>query len=242
MKIAIRITTFVFLVLSAHAQLNAQVLITLLFGDALNSDKIEFGLVGGFNRSYLPDISESEGLNSFNLGFYFHIHMVGSGYLSTGVLVKSNVGARGMATYPIGDKDFDEVFNDAELTKQINYFYVPMMWHQRFNQRWYLEGGLQLGLRNKAYDIFAKDDFDGEIEYKRDVRDDYTRFDAGLLAGVGYKWKKQLKSVSSGINYYYGLVNVSKIQDATVKNSSIYVYVKVPIGAGGKKKKDGVVD
>lgn len=219
-----------------------QVLISLLFGDALNSDKVEFGLTAGWNRSYILDISESEGLNNFNLGFYFHINMKGNGYLSTGVLVKSNVGARGMSTYPIGDDDFDDVFADAELTKQINYFYVPIMWHQRFNQRWFLEGGLQLGLRNKAYDIFSKNDFDGELEYKRDVRDEYARFDGGFVGGVGYKWKKQLKSISTGINYYYGLKNVSKIEGTTIKNSSIYLYVKIPIGAGGKKKKDGVVD
>ena len=220
----------------------AQVLISLLFGDALNSDKVEFGLVGGFNRSWIYDIEESEGLNSFNIGFYFHINMKGNGYLSTGVLVKSNVGAKGMSTYPIGDDDFDDVFQDAELTKKINYFYVPILWHQRFNQRWYLEGGLQLGLRNNASDIFSKDDYDGEIQYTRDVRDDYTHFDGGLLGGVGYKWKKQLKSISSGINYYYGLKNVSKVDGTTIKNSSLYVYIKVPIGAGGKKNKGGVVD
>ena len=221
---------------------NAQVLISLLFGDALNSDKVEFGLIGGFNRSYITDISESEGLNNFNLGFYFHINMEGNGYLSTGVLVKSNVGARGMTTYPIGDNDFDEVFRDAELTKRIGYFYVPIMWHQRFNQRWYVEGGVQLGLRHKSYDIFSKDDYDGEIQYKREVGDDYKRLDAGLIGGFGYKWKKQLKSVSTGINYYYGLADVSKVEGTIVKNSSIYIYIKVPIGAGGKAKKDGVVD
>jgi hypothetical protein len=168
--------------------------------------------------------------------------MLGDGYLSTGVLVKSNVGARGMSTYPIGDEDFDEVFSEAELIKRISYFYVPIMWHQRFNQRWYVEGGFQLGLRNRTYDIFTKEDFGGELEYKREVGDDYTRIDGGLLAGIAYKWKKQLKSVSTGINYYYGLVNVSKIENSTIKNSSIYFYVKVPIGAGGKKEKDGVVD
>ena len=242
MKNSIKAIVFTTFLVIISAESNAQVIISLLFGDALNSDKVEFGLVGGYNRSYILDISKSEGLNNFNLGFYFHINMKGNGYLSTGVLVKSNVGARGMSTYPIGDDDFDDVFADAELTKKINYFYVPIMWHHRFNQRWYLEGGLQLGLRNKANDIFSKDDYDGEIQYTRDVRDEYTHFDGGLLGGFGYKWKKQLKSISCGINYYYGLKNVSKVDGTTIKNSSIYVYVKVPIGAGGKKKKDGVVD
>ena len=67
----------------------AQVLISLVFGEALNSEKIEFGLVGGMNRSYINTISASEGMNNFNLGFYFHILMKNNSYLSTGVGVKS---------------------------------------------------------------------------------------------------------------------------------------------------------
>ena len=192
----------------------AQVLISLLFGDALNTDEIEFGLIGGFNRSWLLDIEESSGLNSFNLGFYFHINMFESSYLSTGVLVKSNVGARGMSTYPVGDPEFDIVFAEGELTKRINYYYVPIMWHQRFNNRFYLEGGLQLGLRGKAYDYFNLEDaFDGEVEYRGDIRDEIEAFDGGLVAGMGYKFKKEIKSMALGVKYYYGLNDCSKVDD-----------------------------
>ncbi len=224
-------------VLGLSTQTKGQVLISLLFGEALNTPKIEFGLVGGFNRSWIYDIEESEGLNSFNIGFYFHIMLKENSFLSTGVLVKSNVGASGMPTYPIGDDDFDSVFVDGELTKQINYFYVPIMYQQRFNNRWYVEGGVQLGLRNKTYDIFTLEDaFGGDLDYKRDTRDDYKYLDAGLIAGVGYKLKKRLKSSAVGINYYYGLMNVSKVPDQKIKNSALYVYFKIPIGAGVKEQ------
>jgi len=108
---------------------HGQVLISLLFGDALNSEKIEFGLAGGVNRSYLNDIPEAKGMNNFNLGFYFHIYLKNSSYLSTGVMVKSTVGASGMPTYSIGDEDFDSLFVDGSLTKKINCFYVPIMFH-----------------------------------------------------------------------------------------------------------------
>lgn len=220
---------------------NSQVLISLLFGEKLNSDKIEFGLVGGFNRSYLSDIPEASGENNLNLGFYFHILMKNQSYLSTGVLVKSAVGATGMLTYPIGEEDFDNLYEDGTLTTKIKYFHVPILFHQRFNNRWYLEGGFQLGLRSKAKDIFTTKVLDGDLEYTTDVSDDYKRLDAGLLGGVGYKWKKQIKSVSTGINYYYGLMNVSDLPGTTIKNSAIYLYVKVPIGAG-KKGTETVVD
>lgn len=224
--------------LTLSAQVKGQVLISLLFGEALNTDKIEFGLVGGFNRSWIYDLEDSKGLNSFNIGFYFHFMLKNNpnSFLSTGVLVKSNVGASGMPTYPIGEADFDSVFADGELTKQINYFYVPILYQQRFKNRWYLEGGFQLGLRNKAYDIFEIEAFDGDVSYKVDARDDYKHLDAGLMAGVGYKLKKRLKSSAVGINYYYGLMNISNVPDQKIKNSALYVYFKLPIGAGMKDK------
>ena len=218
----------------------SQILISLLFGDALNTDEIEFGLVGGMNRSYLLDREDSKGLNNFNLGFYFHINMFKNSYLSTGVLVKSNVGAQGMDVYTVGDSIFDEVYSEAELSKKMSYFYVPIMWHQRLNNnRWYVEGGLQLGLRSKAYDYFLieeEEEFGGQLGYKRDIRDEITHFDGGLLGGVGYKFKKEIKSIAVGVNYYYGLINVSTVSGKTLKNSSVYFYVKVPIGLNKKDK------
>lgn len=235
MKTFFRISAVLFLFLFTTSA-NAQVLISLLFGDKLNSDKIEFGLVGGLNRSYILDISESQALNNFNLGFYFHINLKENSYLSTGVLVKSSVGATGMSTYEIGDEDFDDLYEDGKLTKKISYFYVPVLYHYRFNNRWYLEGGVQLGLRSKAYDIFDVKVLDGDLQYKLDVRDQYKRLDAGFLGGAAYKFRKEIKSISAGINYYYGLVNVSEVADTKIKNSSIYLYLKIPIGAGKKEK------
>jgi len=89
-------------------------------------------------------------------------------------------------------------------------------------------------LRTKAKDIFKTDVLDGDLEYKLDVSDQYTRLDFGLMGGIGYKFKKQIKSTAVGINYYYGLVNVSKLPDTSLKNTSFYFYVKIPIGAGAK--------
>ena len=229
MKIPFRII-FLTILMAVPATMNAQVLITLLFGEALNSDKIEFGLIGGMNRSYILDIEESTGKNNFNLGFYFHILMKKNTYLSTGVLVKSNVGATGMATYPIGDEDFDAVYENGTLTKRIGCFYVPILFHQRFNNRWYIEAGPQLGLIHKPIDIFEVEEFGGDLSYKRDVKDEYKHIDAGLLGGIGFKFKKETKSMSAGINYYYGLVNVSEMPDLTIKNSYVNFYIKIPIG------------
>jgi hypothetical protein len=236
MKYLFKISVF-FVFLLVPAALNAQVLITILLGDALNTDKIEFGLVGGMNRSYINTISEAKGMNNFNLGFYFHILMKNNSYLSTGVLVKSNAGATGMPVYSMGDANFDAIFQDGTLTKKISCFYVPILFHQRFNNnRWYIEAGPQLGLIHKPKDIFETSKLGGDAKFTLEVKDAYKSIDAGLLAGVGYKFKKEIKSMAVGINYYYGLVDVSTNPEVTIKNSAIYLYLKIPIGVGKKEE------
>jgi len=233
MKILSKISLLsLFLLLSLTPK--AQVLISLLFGEKLNTPKIEFGMIGGLNRSYLNDISNSKGKNYFNLGFYFHINVKNNSFISTGVLVKSNVGATGMPVYAIGNPEFDTVYKDGTLSKKINCFYVPILFHQRFNNRWYIEAGPQAGLRTNAYDIFETTLDGDDLAYKRDVKDEYTRLDFGVTGGVGYKTKKILKSMAVGVSYYYGLVNVCKTPDVTMKNSSLNFYLKLPIGLGAK--------
>jgi hypothetical protein len=236
MKKLLKTIILVFLLLFAVTS-KAQVLISLLFGEKLNTPKIEFGLVGGLNRSYLNDISNSKGKNYFNLGFYFHINVKNNSFISTGVLVKSNVGATGMPVYSLGDANFDSLYKDGTLTKKISCFYVPVMFQQRFNNRWYIEAGPQFGLRSIANDIFETSTLDGDLTYTKDVKDQYTRLDAGLVGGVGYKTKRVLKSMAVGVSYYYGLVNVSKTPDVTMKNSSLNIYFKLPIGLGAKPDK-----
>jgi hypothetical protein len=227
-------TTLLALLLFVSPMLKAQVLISLLFGEALNTPRIEFGMVGGLNRSYLTGLSGSEGLNHFNLGFYFHVNIKNNSFISTGVLVKSNVGATGMNVYSTGIAEIDTIYKDGTLTKKISCFYVPILYHHRFNNRWYLEAGPQAGLRTKATDIFEKSTDDSDLRLTTDVKDEYTRLDFGLTAGAGYKFKKELKSMAVGINYYYGLVDVNKNPDVSMQNASLNFYMKIPIGLGAK--------
>ena len=56
---------------------NSQVLISLLFGDALNSPNVEFGLDGGVNYANISNLETSKFLPIFNLGFYFDIRING---------------------------------------------------------------------------------------------------------------------------------------------------------------------
>jgi len=218
------------------ATTNAQVLIVAIFGDKLNSGNIEFGLDGGYNASRLLGRDDAKTLNNFNMGFFFHIKLSEKSFISTGVHVKSNVGASGMPTYALGDPTFDEVYANGELTTKLSIFYVPIMWQQRLNQ-FYVEGGIQSGLRSIVKDIFTAEDYGGDLEYTRNVSAEYTRLDFGLAGGFGYRLKSGSVSPSIGTTYYYGLVDVYKPEDRSITNSTLYLYGRIPIGAGEKSKK-----
>ena len=51
--------------------MQGQVLISLIFGDKLNSPTLKFGLDGGANFSTVSNLSGAKYRTGFNLGFYF---------------------------------------------------------------------------------------------------------------------------------------------------------------------------
>lgn len=220
----------------APPKANSQILISLLLGDKLNSDNLEFGLEGGFNRSWLSGIEEAEGMHNFHLGFYFDIRIKNNWFLNTGVRVKSNSGAKNINPYSLGDPELDSVFIDGNVIRKIGYFYVPIHVKYRFSKQFFGNLGFQVGLRHEAKDYFRNTYYDkDDSEFKFDIRDEVKRLDAGLSGGLGYKFRGT--GMNLGINYFYGLVDVMKRDDIDSKNSSLYIYVDIPIGAGYKEKK-----
>lgn len=221
----------------------SQVLISLLFGDKLNTGKIEFGLTGGLNLSYLRGISESRGQQNWALGFYFDFLLKEKSpwYIGTGVYVKSNVGGRNVPLDYAGNRDInDSIYNGFEaangtVEKQFNTFYVPINLRYMTKSGIFIEGGAQIGLVFKTRDIYTANVDDYKLEYKvikGAVNNGlYKWFDGGLDVGIGYKTKKCWKI---GIWYYTGLSNIYK-NDLGFKayNSSVYVLATIPIG---KKK------
>jgi hypothetical protein len=213
----------------------AQVLISLLLGDKLNTGKIEFGLDGGVNYPSIRGLDGGEARSTFNIGFYFDIKLKDSAWMvHTGVLVKSTMGESNLPVYTLGDTDLDNVFADGRVKTKINYFNVPIMMKYKFNKRIYAEGGIMPSLRAKAYDIFTVEN-NGDLEYTLETGDKYHRLDFGLIAGVGYRLMGG-NGMNLGVRYYLGLVDIT-IDDTTPDqyNSSLYLSVGIPIGAGKAK-------
>lgn len=234
-----RFTILPLVFLLSLSSAKGQVLISLLLGDKLNSGKIEFGLDGGVN---FPDIRGLRGSNvrgAFNLGFYFDIKLKDPQWMvHTGVLVKSSMGADGLPVYSLGDPDLDNSFAEGEVRRKINYFNVPIAMKYEFKNHLYVEGGIMPALRAKAFDIFTTDIKErDDLEYKLKISDQFHRLDFGLVGGLGYRLMGG-NGMNLTLRYYYGLVDITIDDSAPDQfNTSLYLAVGIPIGAGKAKEK-----
>ena len=234
-----KIIFFVGIILSFHTG-NTQVLISILLGDKLNTGKIEFGLDGGANWSTIKNLDGAKSLTSFNLGFYFDFKLKNPSWmLNTGVIVKSNMGADELPVYSLGNPNLDNAFTGGKVTRKINYFNVPIMMKYSFKNHIYLKGGIQLGLRYKAFDEFKNSvNEEDDLEYKLEIKDQFHPLDAGLAFGAGYRLMKG-NGMNIGVQYYLGLIDI-RVDDTSPNqfNRVLYLTAGIPIGKNPKKKKN----
>ncbi|GJM30515.1 MAG: hypothetical protein DHS20C17_31500 [Cyclobacteriaceae bacterium] len=207
----------------------SQVLISLLFGDKLNSDKIEFGLEGGANFSRMSDFESTKYQTFFNLGFYFDIKLKDQWFIYTGVLVKSNTGLNKLSENDLSILDPDAFYiSSGAYSQRISYFHIPVNIKHRFKNHFYLHAGPQVALRTKAFVKFEGEENNKTVEIKTENKDLFTRLEFGLIGGVGYKLKKG-QGMNIGMKYFYGLTNIMK-ETPAARNRSIYLVVGIPIG------------
>ncbi len=228
--------------LIAGSAAQSQILITLLLGDKLNSDGLEFGLEGGLNWANVSGLETNNFARKFNLGFYFDIRIKNQLSFYTGVLVKSDMGVDKLTDndlITLGATKYTNLDGEplvGDYSHKMNTFLVPALLRYKFKNYMYAEFGPQFGLAYKSW-IEFESDVDGKDaiikEYNKDI---INRIDAGLMVGTGYRMLKGT-GWTIGAKYYYGFVNVYKGMPGT-KNSSIFLKLNIPIGAGEKSKKE----
>lgn len=224
--------------------LKSQILITILLGDKLNSDGLEFGLEGGLNWTSLSGMESNDYARKWNLGFYFDIRMKDPWYLYTGVLVKSNMGIDKLTDNDLEflnaaiyyDNSDEENRLPGNYSQKMNYFLVPVLAKYKFKNHIYIEAGPQFGLMYKSWIEFNSDIDGRDMIMKEYNRDQLNKIDAGVMGGIGYRLFKGT-GWTIGLKYYQGLANVYKNRTGT-HNNSFFVKLNIPIGAGDKETKN----
>lgn len=209
---------------------NSQVLISLLLGDKLNSDGLEFGLEGGFNWSTISAMSGKQSMDGFNLGFYFDIRIKNQYSLYTGVLVKGKLGIDNLKPDDLEFLETSTYSEEGTYSQVINYFMVPALIKYNLKNRIYFELGPQVGLMHNAWVEYNAEPDSREARIKDFNKEDINRIDFGAIGGFGYKIKKT-NGMTFGVKYYYGFTDVYKSRSGS-NNESIFLKFNIPIGAG----------
>lgn len=216
----------------------SQVLLSILFGDKLNSDGLEFGLEGGVNWSTISQLEADKSLSAFNLGFYFDFRLKNQWNLYTGVLVKAKLGDNELSPNDLAFLDITPNAEDGTYSQKINYFVVPALLKYNFKNRIYLEAGPQFSLMHKAWVEFNSDIDNVTTKIKESNKRQINPLDVGVTVGTGYKIMPN-HGMTIGVKYYYGFANVYKGMSGS-NSSSWFLKANIPIGAHKNKevKKD----
>lgn len=233
-----KITLIVLILTMSVSMVQSQVLISLLFGDKLNSETIKFGLDGGMNVSSISGLDSKKPLVTWNLGFYFDFMLKKNPhwYLHTGVLVKSTMGAKDIEYVPVGDSTLDAVFSAGQKDRKLNYFNVPILIKYKLDNGLFFELGPMLSLLYKSYDVY-NGEYEGEdLTLAVSTKEEANRLDVGVEGGIGYYLRKR-NGIYVGIRYYQGLRNIERdVAQLSQLNSTFFLYASIPIGAGEKAK------
>ncbi len=231
MNLFLALIATVFIGITCHSQ----VLLSIVFGDKLNSEGLEFGLEGGVNWSNISSLEGEKDLSSFNLGFYFDFKLKNQWNIYTGVLVKAKMGDNELSANDLDFLGIELQEEDGTYSQKINYFVVPALVKYNFKNRIYLEGGPQVSLMHKAWVEFNSDADNKNIRIRDFNKDNINRLDAGVTFGTGYKLMED-SGMTLGVKYYHGLANVYKGVSGS-NNSSLLLKFNIPIGAAKKESK-----
>ncbi|QPH39350.1 outer membrane beta-barrel protein [Pedobacter endophyticus] len=216
---------------------SAQVLIALLLGDKLNSEKIEFG----FNvMPTLSTLTQTDGdfKSGLGLGLYFNIRLKPNLYFHPEFSPKTAFGTANLAPYATGYNNIDQIYlNDAQagVLKKIKAMSLPLLIRYRIKGLLFANLGPQINVFYKPKDIFTTEADGNEIDYTTSIKNQVSFMDIGLAGGLEYKLKKD-KGMGIGLRYYYGLTDVLTKLSGSQRNSAFNLSVFIPIDPGAKKK------
>lgn len=224
---------FFFCFTTFHNTSQAQVLMSLLFGDKLNTEQNAFGLHIDYSFNGITNLEESKamGLGSFNLGLFFSRKFDDHWAWNMDLLGKYIRGASGIPAYSLMDPDLDTQFSGTHLDRKINYLSAVPTIRYLNDKGLFVEAGTQFSWRTKkAKDYFESSTPDGDLLLEVDVSDQINQIDVSYIVGVGaFIGKNKVDAV--GIRYVGGIVNVMKNQGSN-KHSQLAIYYNLPIGRG----------
>jgi hypothetical protein len=209
--------------------IHSQVLISILFGDKLNTDKLTFGLTLGNAWNSLTDYARVNARSNFNLGIFLTLKLKQRLFIQFDALAKYKSGAEGLPVYSLNDHVLDSIYQYGSLQRSISCLALNTTVQYRIWKFLNLELGPHVSLRLKTIDLLHADHENGKQQFEIEVSDATTRFDVGAMGGLSWQFDKGT-GLKLGIRYHLGLVDMFPSDEGQNATRSFQINVYIPIG------------
>lgn len=232
MSVRTRVTLLAVILFAGVVQpARAQVLIGLLLGDKVSSQRFHLEFNVGANLANLSGIADTKVNSGFMLGLGGEWRFAGNFMLQPELLPFYNAGAKNM---PPGGLDIppplDTLVTDKQAQRNLSYFVIPVLLkYGALGRQLHIGAGPQIGFLTSGTDVF-RGVIENQITVDEDIGESLNSTDAGLVFNLSYKLSP---SYGTGINlrYYVGLTDTIRdnIGDA-VYNRVLSIFISVAIG------------
>jgi hypothetical protein len=212
---------------------DSQVLIAILFGDKLNTGKMEFGITVNPIFTNITGV-DGDYRNGLALGIYFNFKLTEKFFIHVDGIAKGAFGEEHIATYQTGMDTVDRLFANGNYERKIKAFSLPVLARYALSKKLFLDAGIRADWMLKSKDIFKTTLYDNDLEYTMIISDQITKLDFGLTGGFHYKFTNTKTSMGLGLRYFYGMTDIIKTTPGVQANSAWEIVVTIPIGASSK--------
>ncbi len=226
-KTASFILMFTFVASLAHSQ----VLIALLFGDKLTTDKFELGIRLAGNWDNVTGWGETKTRFDFGFGIYGTLKLSQKLSLQPELLFKDPRGANKVPADVFDNPNLEPLLENASVSAKLAYVSVPVLLKYYLTPHLSLGFGPQFGYLSSARkeyvaQVYSEDD----LIYKEDIKSTLNDFDFSLAFNLEFKLPLK-KAIHIGLRYYLGLTDIIKDNSGdSVKNSVIQINLGIPVG------------
>ncbi len=230
-------------VLFVSISAQSQVLIALLFGDKLNSDKLGFGMNVGTNFAVIPELNSAFQKPTLDLGLYFDVRLHPNFILRPEVYFTRSFQVNGMESYYLHDNlastgisgNIEDIY-DAKLSRKLSYVGIGAISVSRIYKSFYFDFGpdalLLLNATDKEYGELENNGISFTHKYTKQMQ----RIDPGLVVGASYRFREG-NGVAITARYRFGFAryNYNLPQH---HSSGFYILAGIPIHGVGKDKEE----
>ncbi len=213
------------------APVRSQVLISMLLGDKVSSEKFHLELNVGANISNLSELGSTEWTPGFMMGIGGEWRFAGNFFLQPELVPFYTTGANNLSGSLVDlPPEVDELITEKQIGRTLKYFSIPILIkYGAMNRQLHIGAGPQFGFltsANERYDAVINN----SITINENIKDAINSTDIGIVFNLSYKFKP---TYGTGINlrYYLGLTDTIKDNSGdAVLNQVFSIFVSVAIG------------